>query len=90
MAFRGHDESINSKNHENFFELIKFTVFYNDEVKSIVLENVLLYAKYTSPMIQEEILHVLANNVRKKIWKEIGDSKFCIIVDEASDEFKRE
>ena len=41
-------------------------------------------------MIQKEILHILANNVRKKIQKEVGDSKFCIIVDEARDESKKE
>ena len=28
--------------------------------------------------------------MRDAIRKEIGDSKFCIIVDEARDEFKRE
>ena len=38
-AFRGHDESINSRNRGNFLELIKYASLYNDEVKKVVLEN---------------------------------------------------
>ncbi|KAH1031245.1 hypothetical protein J1N35_043419 [Gossypium stocksii] len=37
-----------------------------------------------------EILHILANKVRHKIHEDIGYSKFCIIIDEACDESKRE
>ncbi|KAK4592881.1 hypothetical protein RGQ29_017153 [Quercus rubra] len=57
---------------------------------SVVLENAPGNAKYTSPTIQKEILHILANNVRNAIREEIGDAKFCILVDEARDESKRE
>ena len=38
---------------------------------------------------KKEILH-LASKVQNAIHKEIGDSKFCILVDEARDESKRE
>ena len=62
-AFRGHDESLDSKNKGNFIELIKFTSTFNDKVASVVLENALRNAKYTSPTIQKEILHILASNV---------------------------
>ncbi|KAK4599518.1 hypothetical protein RGQ29_009535 [Quercus rubra] len=89
-AFRGHDESLDSKNRGNFIELIKFTSTFNDKVSSVVLENAPGNAKYTSPTIQKEILHILANNVRNAIHEEIGDAKFCIFVDEARDESKRE
>ncbi|KAK4564437.1 hypothetical protein RGQ29_006478 [Quercus rubra] len=89
-AFRGHDESLDSKNRGNFIELIKFTSTFNDKVASVVLENAPGNAKYTSPTIQKEILHILANNVRNAIREEIGDAKFCILVDEARDESKRE
>ena len=41
-------------------------------------------------LIQKEILHAFANKVRNKIREDIGDSKFCITVDEARDESKRE
>ena len=89
-AFRGHDESLDSKNRGNFIELIKFTSTFNDKVASVVLENAPGNAKYTSPTIQKEILHILASNVRNAIREEIGDAKFCILVDEARDESKRE
>ncbi|XP_030949843.1 zinc finger MYM-type protein 1-like, partial [Quercus lobata] len=89
-AFRGHDESLDSKNRGNFIELIKLTSTFNDKVASVVLENASGNAKYTSPTIQKEILHILANNVRNAIREEIGDAKFCILIDEARDELKRE
>ena len=54
------------------------------------MENALRNAKYTSPTILEEILHILASKVRNAIHEEIGDAKFCILVDEAQDESKRE
>ncbi|XP_061365621.1 uncharacterized protein LOC133308902 [Gastrolobium bilobum] len=88
--FRGHDETINSRNSGNFIEMIKLLASYNENVADVVLMNAPLTAKYTSPQIQKEILYVLANKVRKQICKDIGDSKFCIIVDEARDESKRE
>ena len=44
----------------------------------------------TSPEIQKEILNILATKVRNKIREEIGDAKFCILVDEALDEYNRE
>ena len=89
-AFRGHDESLDSKNRGNFIELVKFTSTFNDKLANVVLENASWNAKYTSPTIQKEILHVLASNVWNAIREEIGDAKFCILVDEARDESKRE
>ena len=52
-TFRGHDESLDSKNMGNFIELIKFTSTFNDKVASVVLENALGNVKYTSPTIQK-------------------------------------
>ncbi|XP_062170423.1 uncharacterized protein LOC133876156 [Alnus glutinosa] len=89
-AFRGHDERSDSKNQGNFIELIKLLATYNDDVSGLVLENAPKNAKYTSPKIQKEILHIIANKVRDVIRKEIGDAKFCILIAEARDESKRE
>ncbi|TYI73823.1 hypothetical protein E1A91_D07G156900v1, partial [Gossypium mustelinum] len=74
----------------NFLELITFLASYNDKVSKVVLDNAPRNAKYISHMIQKEILHILANKVRHKIHENIKDSKFCIIIDEAGDESKRE
>jgi hypothetical protein len=89
MCFRGHNEGPNSKNRDNFLELIKFMSVYNKDVDEVVLENASENAKYTSHHVQKDILHVLAKMVRDAIREEIDNSKFCIIVDEAQDESKR-
>ncbi|BFG42427.1 hypothetical protein CerSpe_287010 [Prunus speciosa] len=89
-AFRGHDESLDSKNRGNFIEMVKHTAKFNDEVAGVVLENAPGNAKYTSPKIQKEILNILANKVRKKIREEVGHAAFCILVDESQDTSNRE
>jgi hypothetical protein len=38
----------------------------------------------------KKIFYVLAKRVRNAICEEIGDSKFCIIIDKIRDEFKKE
>jgi hypothetical protein len=63
---------------------------YNKEVDEVVLDNAPKNAKYTSPEVQKEILSIYARKVQKSIREEIGDSKFCIMVDEARDESKKE
>ncbi|KAH9769035.1 TTF-type domain-containing protein [Citrus sinensis] len=89
-AFRGHDESINSRNRGNFIELIKHSAECSKEIAQVILENAPSYAKYTSSDIQKELLNILANKVRNKIRRELGDGKFCILVDEALDESDKE
>ncbi|XP_072094209.1 uncharacterized protein [Arachis hypogaea] len=89
-AYRGHDESSSSDNRGNFIELLKFLSSYNSSVQKLVLKNAPRFAKYTSSDVQKEIIHVLATMVRNSIRKDIGDAKFCIIIDEARDESKKE
>ncbi|XP_023766503.2 uncharacterized protein LOC111915032 [Lactuca sativa] len=89
-ALRGHDESPNSKNRGNFLQLLKLLVSYNDEVANVILENAPYNSKYTSGDIQKEILSIIANKVRKHIRSEVGDSYFCVMVDESRDESKKE
>ncbi|KAL5754155.1 hypothetical protein ACOSP7_022375 [Xanthoceras sorbifolium] len=89
-AFRGNDESINSTNRGNFIEMIKYAGRMNQEIAGIILENSPQNAKYTSPRIQKELLNILTNEVRAKIREEVGDAKFCILVDKAVDESNKE
>nr|KYP45771.1 hypothetical protein KK1_032698 [Cajanus cajan] len=84
-AFRGHDETSESRNQGNFLEMIKIIASYNDEVAKVVLENAPYNSKYTSYKIQKEILNILSSKVKNHIREEVGDSKFCIIIDEAHD-----
>ncbi|XP_050386958.1 uncharacterized protein LOC126803220 [Argentina anserina] len=89
-AFRAQDESLGSKNRGNCVELIKHTAKFSPEVAKVVLENAPKNATYTSPTIQKEILNILANKVRMHIRGEVGDSRFCILVDEAQDSAHKE
>jgi hypothetical protein len=77
-------------NQGNFLELVKLLASYNKDVKAVVLENAPRNAKYTSPDVQKEILSIYARKVQVAIREEIGNSKFCIMVDEARDESKKE
>ncbi|CAL2232228.1 unnamed protein product [Prunus armeniaca] len=91
LAFRGNDESCESSNRGNFIELIKDFSRMNVEVEKVILENAPGNAKYIASTIQKEILNIFANKVRKKIREEVGDDgKFCILVDEALNESKKE
>ncbi|KAL5854183.1 hypothetical protein ACOSQ4_003985 [Xanthoceras sorbifolium] len=72
-AFRGHDESLESKNRGNFIELLKILANYNDDVAKV-----------------KEIVQILSNKVRMHIREDIGDAKFCVLVDEARDVAKKE
>ncbi|XP_074291507.1 uncharacterized protein LOC141618305 [Silene latifolia] len=86
---RGHNESENSENRGNFLKFQKAFARYNDEV-SKAIENTNYNAKYVAPSIQKEILQTISAKVCNHIREEIGESKFCIIVDEARDEAMRE
>jgi hypothetical protein len=70
--------------------MVKLLASYNKEVKGVVLENAPRNAKYTSSDVQKEILSIVARKVQKITREEIGTSKFCIMVDEARDESKKE
>ena len=59
-SFRGHDESKASKNQGNFLEMVKLIASYDEEVGAVVLGNAPQNAKYTSPTIQKELLHIMA------------------------------
>ncbi|XP_023771138.1 uncharacterized protein LOC111919777 [Lactuca sativa] len=89
-ALRGHDETLDSKNHGNFLQLLKLLASYNDEVANVILEKAPYNSKYTSADIQKEILSITANKVRKHIRSEVGDSYFCVMVNESWDESKKE
>ena len=84
-ALRGHDESSTSRNKGNLIEMIKFFGRLSVDISNVVLENAPKNGMYTSPKVQKDILHILASKVRNKIRDEMGDSKFCILVDEAID-----
>ena len=91
MVFKGDDESYDSSNRGNFIELVKAFARMNVNIEKVVLQNAPLNAQYISHKIQKKILNIYVNKVRKRIRDEIGeDGKFCILVDEALDDSKKE
>ncbi|XP_008236663.1 PREDICTED: zinc finger MYM-type protein 1-like [Prunus mume] len=90
LAFRGHDESVDSSNRGNFIEIIKSIARMNIEVEKVVLDKAPQNAQYIAHDIQKQILHIFANKVRKTICKELGKNKFCLLVDESLDESGKE
>jgi len=89
VAFRGRDESVDSKNRENFLEILNLMVSYNEQIAKVIAKAP-KNASYTLPMIQKEILHIFSNKVNEVIRKEIGNAKFYIIVNKAIDESMKE
>ena len=89
ISFRGRDESFSSSNCGNFLETLDIVTFWNEKVAKII-EKTPKNATYTSPRIQKEILHAYSAKMKKAIWEEIGNAKFCIMVDEACDESMKE
>lgn len=69
--------------------MLKLLTMYNEGVHNVVLQNAPQNATYTSPLVQKEILSIFASKVQEASREEIGNAKFCIIVDEARDTPKR-
>ncbi|XP_075669668.1 uncharacterized protein LOC142639360 [Castanea sativa] len=89
IGFRGRDESSTSTNRGNFLTTLDLMVDYNNNVVEIMAKAP-KNATYTSSQIEKEILHVISTRVKKEIREEIGDAKFCILVDKARDESMKE
>ena len=89
IFFRGQDESSTSTNRGNFLTTLDLMVGYNNNIVEIMAKAP-KNATYTSPQIKKEILHVISTKVKKAIKEEIGDAKFCILVDKTRDESMKE
>ncbi|XP_059441896.1 uncharacterized protein LOC132174221 [Corylus avellana] len=68
---KNQSQHIDKRSRGNFLELIKLVSNFNDDVAKVVLENAPQNAKYTSPQVQKDILHVLAKRVQDAIREEI-------------------
>jgi hypothetical protein len=85
LAFHGHDESEESRNRENFLELLKWLASNYEEVDKVVLKNAPANCTLTSPEILKEIIQSCAIETRRKIIEELGANHYAILADEASD-----
>ncbi|CAF0772997.1 unnamed protein product [Brachionus calyciflorus] len=84
LAFRGHNEKNDSINKGNFREFIDF--FATKDSSLSIFVNGSKNANYCSPTIQNELVGIIANEVRLKILSMIKSNKiFALVLDETSD-----
>lgn len=88
-SLSSHNECTHLTNQSNFLELIKLLAPDNECVASIVLDNTPKMHLIPSVMPKKEYCTFFANKTICVILEKIGESKFCIIVDEPRDESKR-
>ncbi|KAL0399873.1 UNVERIFIED_CONTAM: Zinc finger MYM-type protein 1 [Sesamum radiatum] len=90
LAFCGHDESVTSKNRENFLEILNWYGKRVDNVGSVLNENALKNNQMTSSQIQKDLARACAAETTSYIISEIGDSYFSLLVDESRDKSIKE
>ena len=90
VPLRGHDESITSLNKGNFKEFLSL-VANHDPVVAEKLKRGPRNAIYTSPNIQNNIIHIMASIVREQIRTQIHKTGYySILADETKDMSKQE
>ena len=90
IALRGHDESKDSLNRGNFVEILKL-IAGHDEIVKEKLTCGPRNAVYISPIIQNELLHIMGEMVHNIICCKIRKAGlFSILVDESKDISRKE
>ena len=90
ISFRGHDERESSLNKGNFLEILDLVAKHDPIVKER-LSHGPRNAKYTSHMIQNNIIAVMATLLRKRICSSVQEAEFfSLMVDETKDLSKQE
>ncbi|CAF1525372.1 unnamed protein product, partial [Rotaria sordida] len=84
ISFRGHRENSQSSNQGNFMELLRWSATSDPVVKS-VLEDSAGNASYLSHDIQNELIHIMANQVREKISSMLHNHNYTLMADESRD-----
>ncbi len=89
IGFRGHRD-VNSMNRGNFLELLELVAKHDPVVRAHMKDGP-RNAIYTSHNIQNELLHLLGNRLRKTICQGVKDAGyFSILADETRDFGKEE
>jgi hypothetical protein len=84
LAFRGNDESVDSKNKGNFLEVQQFHADNNEEFGE-VLKSCRKNLKLVAPSIQKDIVKAAAFETTKAIIDDLKDDLFSILIDESRD-----
>ncbi|XP_065917551.1 zinc finger MYM-type protein 1-like [Dysidea avara] len=84
ISIRGHREGIESSNRGNFLEMFELIAKHDPVVRKRMA--ITKSAKYTSPMIQNEILGCMGDIVQAKICADVKKAgMYSILADEARD-----
>ncbi|CAF3385987.1 unnamed protein product [Rotaria socialis] len=84
IALRGHNETINSTNRGNLIEILKWSA-KTDPLARAVLDECAGNATYLSHQIQNELLNIMANQIRDKIAEKLRGHVYVLLADEATD-----
>ncbi len=86
LAFRGDDETEDSLNKGNYIELLQNMT---DEIPAVQEKLQRRYGHYTSPEIQNDIISIIAESIRKHILHNVGPY-WTLMVDETRDASRKE
>ncbi|CAF1268253.1 unnamed protein product [Rotaria sordida] len=84
IPLRGHFEYEESSNRGNFVEILKWSYSTDLVVKSI-FDDSASNATYLSPYIQNELLHLMADQMRYYISEKLKNKFFALLADESRD-----
>lgn len=85
IGLRGHRESERSLNRGNFMEILQLVALHDKSVQDRLQQGP-RNCMYTSPEIQNSLLHVMGEMVRKKICESVQQAGwFTLMADESKD-----
>ncbi|KAK2439264.1 hypothetical protein QL285_023951 [Trifolium repens] len=86
VAFIDLRETSEERYRNAFLSMVEFTKKCDDEFAEAALENASYISNCASFEFQKVVLRIVSRKVKNRIREEIGDSKFCIVVDGVWDE----
>ena len=86
LAFPGHREKFGEKGNGNFLQIVELLASYDDVLKKLVYKSQSSRITYLSPQIPNELISLMAQNVRSAIASDIRDVPyFSIMLDTTQD-----